>query len=259
VKVLLLPTCLPDLLFPGAVQAAERVLVRGGCAVEFRPAAVCCGQPAWNSGHVAEARRVALGTLRALEGPESIVSCSGSCASMIHEYWPELFAGTKWQRAAQDASHRVREFSSFVAGELGVEALGPARLRRRAVIGYHDSCHMMRMLGVSEAPRELLAHIDGLELRALDASTRCCGFGGTFSIRYPELSGAMGDEKVDAAVAGAIDVLVASDLGCLVHICGLAQARGVSLRGRYIAEILDEALREAAGDVASAGNDLRGP
>jgi L-lactate dehydrogenase complex protein LldE len=245
VKVLLFPTCLPDLLFPSAVRAAERVLVRAGCTVDFRTEAVCCGQPAWNSGHVAEARRVAAGALDALSGTEPIVSCSGSCSTMIHEYWPELFEGTRWARAAEDAAQRVREFSAFVADELGVESLGPARLSRHTVAGYHDSCHMMRMLGIADAPRRLLAHIEDLELRDLATPTRCCGFGGTFSIRYPEVSAAMGDEKVDDVVARDIDVLVASDLGCLMHICGRAGARGLSVRGSHVAEILDEALETA--------------
>jgi L-lactate dehydrogenase complex protein LldE len=242
VKVLLFPTCLPDLFYPAAVQAAERVLARAGCTVEFRRKAVCCGQPAWNSGHVAEARRVASGALAALAGSAPIISCSGSCSSMIHEYWPELFAGTKWEPAAADAAHRVREFSAFVADELGVESLGPARLPQPTVAGYHDSCHMMRMLGISDAPRKLLAHIEGLELRDLATPTRCCGFGGTFSIRYPEVSAAMGDEKVDDIAESGIDVLVASDLGCLMHICGRADARGMPVRGSHVAEILDEAL-----------------
>lgn len=241
-KVLLFPTCLPDLFFPQAISAAERVLLRAGCEVEWRKEAVCCGQPAWNSGHVRAARRVASGALRALGGDEPIVACSGSCATMIHEYWPELFSGTEWERAANDASHRVREFSQFVADEMGVEALPPARLDREVVAGYHDSCHMMRALGVREAPRKLLRHVRGLQLRELEASTRCCGFGGTFSIRYSELSAAMGDEKVNDAAARTIDVLVASDLGCLMHICGRAEARGVPLPGRYIAEVLDDAM-----------------
>ncbi len=242
VKVLLFPTCLPDLFFPSAVQAAERVLARASCTVDFRRQAVCCGQPAWNSGHVPEARRVASRALDALAGSEPIISCSGSCSTMIHEYWPELFEGTRWAGAAEDAAQRVREFSAFVADELGVESLGPARLSRHTVAGYHDSCHMMRMLGITDAPRRLLGHVEDLELRELAASTRCCGFGGTFSIRYPEVSAAMGDEKVDDVVAHDIDVLVASDLGCLMHICGRAGARGVRVRGRHVAEILDEAL-----------------
>jgi L-lactate dehydrogenase complex protein LldE len=244
-RVLLFPTCLPDLFFPSAVRAASRVLARVGCTVEFRKGAVCCGQPAWNSGHVADARRVAVGAMRALHGTEPIVSCSGSCATMMHEYWPELFDGTAHAAQAADVAARVREFSSFVADEVGADRLPPARLRP-TVAAYHDSCHMLRMLGISDAPRRLLSRIEGLEVRALHAQARCCGFGGTFSVRYPELSAAMADEKVDDARDREVDVLVASDLGCLMQICGRAEARGVPLTGRYIAEVLDDALTMAA-------------
>jgi L-lactate dehydrogenase complex protein LldE len=223
-KVLLFPTCLPDVFFPHAIAAAQRVLSRAGCEVEFRRAAVCCGQPAWNSGHLKEARRVAVGALEAMRGDEPIVSCSGSCTSMVHEYWPELFAETKWEHQAAEAAERVHEFSDFVVDVLGLESIGAASLGSETVVGYHDSCHMMRMLGIKEAPRALLSHIGNLRLTEMAASERCCGFGGTFSIRYPELSGAMADEKVNDASAHDITRLVACDLGCLMHICGPRRA-----------------------------------
>jgi L-lactate dehydrogenase complex protein LldE len=241
VKVLLLPTCLPSLFFPGAVGAARRVLERAGCEVEHRKAAVCCGQPGWNSGHLAEARRVASGALEALAGDEMIVSCSGSCATMIHEYWPELFADTRYEDDARSAASRIREFSSFLADDVGPESLGPAALEGKVVAGYHDSCHMMRALGVKGAPRRLLERVQGLELRPLDTAERCCGFGGTFSLRYPELSAAIADEKIDDASSKGITRLIASDLGCLMHITGRAAKRGVHLRPSHVAEVLDEA------------------
>jgi L-lactate dehydrogenase complex protein LldE len=217
------------------------VLERAGCEVEQRDGAVCCGQPGWNSGHLAEARRVASGTLAALAGDEVIVSCSGSCASMIHEYWPQLFADTRFAGEASQVSARIREFCSFVADELGPESLGPAALGTKVVAAYHDSCHMMRMLGIKSAPRRLLERIEGLELRPLETAERCCGFGGTFSLRYPELSAAIADEKVDDARARGVTRLIASDLGCLMHISGRAASRGIALRPSYVAEVLDEA------------------
>jgi L-lactate dehydrogenase complex protein LldE len=248
VKVLLLPTCLPNLFFPGAVGAARRVLERAGCEVEQREAAVCCGQPGWNSGHLADARRVAEGALKALAGDEVIVSCSGSCATMIHEYWPELFADTRYEAEARDAASRVREFSSFLADDLDPESLGPAALEGEVVAAYHDSCHMMRALRVKSAPRRLLERVDGLELRPLDTAERCCGFGGTFSLRYPELSAAIADEKIDDASSKGVTRLIASDLGCLLHITGRAAKRGVDLRPSHVAEVLDEAASpEGAG------------
>ena len=242
-RVLFFPTCLADLLFPDAARAARSVLERLGCEVNHRPGAVCCGQPAWNSGHVAEARRVAQGALRALEGAEPIVLCSGSCATMIHEYWPELFVDTAHADAAEKVAERVHEFSSFVAGRMGRD--GPGRADRESeVVCYHDSCHMLRGLGIDEAPHRLLESLDGVEVRPLDAPERCCGFGGTFSLRYPELSAAMADEKVDDVIDKGADTLVAADLGCLMQICGRAEARGVALRGRYIAEVLDAAMND---------------
>lgn len=236
-NVILFPTCLADLLFPDAASAAERVLQRAGCEVSFRSGAVCCGQPAWNSGHVEEARRVAAPTMRALEGDEPVVLCGGSCTAMIHHYWPELFAGTRHEAAARDVAARAEEFSSFISGRL--ESIGDVE-GDGGPVTYHDSCHMMRVLQIKDAPRRLLGHA-GIEVREMDASERCCGFGGTFSVRYPELSCEMADEKVDDAVAQGVGTIVASDLGCLMHICGRADARGIPLRGLYIAQVLDTA------------------
>jgi L-lactate dehydrogenase complex protein LldE len=234
VRVLLFPTCLAELVRPQAAIAAQEVLERAGCQVEVRSGGVCCGQPAWNSGHVKEARRVARGTMAALDQGRDVVVCSGSCSTMMHEYWPQLFAGTPDEERAQMVSARVHEFSSFVAQqELPVEVSAGG-----ITCTYHDSCHMMRALGIAEAPRELLGMVEGLELRELDASERCCGFGGTFSLRYPDLAATMADEKVDDAVDRDAGVLVSSDIGCLMHICGRAEARGISIEGRYIAEML---------------------
>jgi L-lactate dehydrogenase complex protein LldE len=157
---------------------------------------------------------------------------------MIHEYWPQLFSDTRWEAAARDVSDRVREFSSFVYEQsAGLDGLSSDI----GAVTYHDSCHMMRTLGIKKAPRALLGAVEGLELRELDACERCCGFGGTFSLRFPEVSAAMADEKVDDAKARGVDTIVACDLGCLMQICGRARARGVSLEGKYIAEVLDEA------------------
>ena len=241
--VILFPTCLVDLLFRDAAAAAERVLRRAGCEVERREEAVCCGQVAWNSGHVDEARRVARALVDALDGEEPVVVCSGSCTTMLREHWPTLFAGTKWESRARAVAERAWEFSSFVADDLGVEALG-ALETAPTTAAYHDSCHMLRGLRIKEAPRRLLAAVDGLRVKDMRAQERCCGFGGTFSVRYPELSCAMADDKADDASGLQVDELVASDVGCLMQICGRAEARGVELRGRYIAEVLDEAMQQ---------------
>jgi L-lactate dehydrogenase complex protein LldE len=241
-RVVLWPTCLGALLYRGAGRAAERVLARGGMHVEAREGAVCCGQPAWNSGHVDDARTVARGAVEALAGDEPVVVCSGSCTTMVSHYWGELFEGTPQQEAALDVAGRTRELCDFVANTVGVDALGPLQVDAPRVVAYHDSCHMLRSLGISDAPRTLLGAISGLEVRELAAPDRCCGFGGTFSVRHPELSGAMADDKVDDARGRGVEAIVAADIGCLLQICGRAAARDVALEGRYVAEIVSEAL-----------------
>jgi L-lactate dehydrogenase complex protein LldE len=242
--VTLFPTCLGTLLFPGASAAAERVLERGGATVSSIEDDICCGQPAWNSGHVEDARRVAARALEALAGTDDIVACSGSCTTMVSHYWAELFEGTEKAEEAQQVARRTCEFSSYVAGELGVDSLGPLKTSRSRRVAYHDSCHMLRGLGISDEPRRLLAAVEGIELQGLSAQDRCCGFGGTFSIRYPELSAAMADEKVDDIAEHEADELVASDLGCLMQICGRARSRSVGFSCRYIAEVVDEAMQQ---------------
>ena len=241
-RVTLFPTCLGTLLFPGASAAAERVLEAAGATVTSVEEDLCCGQPAWNSGHVKDALRVAERALDALAEAEEIVACSGSCTAMVSHYWVELFEGTPRAAEAERVARRTHEFSSYVAGELGVDNLGPLKTSRPRRVAYHDSCHMLRGLGISDEPRRLLAVVEGLEIQGLTAQDRCCGFGGTFSIRFPELSSAMADEKVDDVTEHEAEELVASDLGCLMQICGRARARSHDFSCRYIAEVLDEAM-----------------
>ncbi|MEO8323734.1 MAG: (Fe-S)-binding protein [Actinomycetota bacterium] len=200
----------------------------------------CCGQPAWNAGHVREAARVAKAArMKIPEGEGPIVVCSGSCVSMIEEYWSELFASQDLGDATAQVVRRVQEFSSFVAGATsGTDRIGAIRPRS---ISYHDSCHMLRLLGIKSEVRDLLSKIDGLDLHELSAPEQCCGFGGSFALRYPELSGAMADEKVNDFAGTSAQQLVAADLGCLMQICGRAATR-TTLSGIHIAQLLDEAM-----------------
>lgn len=244
-KVTLFPTCLARLLYPDAIGAARRVLQWVGLDVEEAKDAVCCGQPAWNSGHVEEARRVARGAVRELAGEDPVVLCSGSCTTMVVHYWSELFEGTELEEKARAVATRTQEFSTFLVEHADVDSFEVLELPEETTVAYHDSCHMLRALGIRTAPRELLRRIGGLELKELTAQNRCCGFGGTFSVRFPELSTAMADEKVDDLVDKEVSGVIASDLGCLMQICGRAHARGVRLDGRYIAEVLDEAIEQS--------------
>lgn len=240
-ELVLFTTCLEDTLFPDVSRAARRVLTRLGFEVTAISGPACCGQPAWNAGHIREAARVAGAARKKIpagEGP--IVACSGSCVSMIKEYWPELFTSQDLGDETDQVVHRVQEFSSFVAGATsGSDRIGAIHPRS---ISYHDSCHMLRLLGIKSEVRDLLSKIDGLDLHELSAPEQCCGFGGSFALRYPELSGAMADEKVNDFAETEAEQLVAADLGCLMQICGRAAARDTPLSGIHIAQLLDEAM-----------------
>ena len=198
--------------------------------------ATCCGQPAWNSGFVPEARRVARRTLRALEPYAAVVLPAGSCTAMIRLHWRHLFHGKPEQDLAGRVSERVFELSQYLVDVLGVTELGPPRPLTAC---YHDSCHMLRELGVRDQPRRLLAAV--AELVELPRADRCCGFGGTFSIRYPDVSTAMVDDKLAAAAQSGAAVLVSADPGCLMQIEGRAARVGNPLRVAHLATLLAEA------------------
>ena len=209
-RVQLFATCLGDLVLPDAVADAERLLVEAGCEVEVPSGQVCCGQPAFNAGHRKAARRVGRTFVRAFSRDAPVVLPSGSCATMLAHYLPELLGVEPYD---------VWELSSFLDAR---GAAVPARLTGRAV-AYHDSCHMLRELRVSEPPRRLL-EAAGAQLVPIERPDLCCGFGGTFSVRQPEISVALADDKLTSA-RGA-DALVTADPGCLVHLRGRAERVG---------------------------------
>jgi L-lactate dehydrogenase complex protein LldE len=203
-RVQLFATCLGDLMFPGAVADARTLLDEAGFEVEFPRAQVCCGQPAFNAGHRKAARRVARTFVRAFSRAAPIVCPSGSCATMAARYLPELVGVEPFD---------VWELSAFLAGH-GAEL--PRRNEGRRV-AYHDSCHMLRELRISSPPR-LLLEATGAEVIMLPRPDLCCGFGGTFSVRQPEISVAMADDKLGGVTAMGAEVLVSADPGCLMHL-----------------------------------------
>ena len=209
-RIQLFATCLGDLLLPDAVADAERLLGDAGYEVEFPAGQVCCGQPAFNAGHRSAARRVARTFARAFSPDLPVVVPSGSCATMVSRYLPEL---------VECPPFRVFELSAFLDAE-GAEV---PRLNEGRSLAYHDSCHMLRELGIEGAPRRLLER-SGATLSALPRPDLCCGFGGTFSVRQPEISVAMADDKL-AGARGA-EALVTADPGCLVHLRGRAERAG---------------------------------
>ena len=208
--VQLFATCLGDLAFPDAVADAETLLRQAGFEVEFPARQVCCGQPAFNAGHRAAARRVARSFARAFSREAPIVAPSGSCATMASHYLPELLGVEPFE---------VWELSAFLAS-VGFRPL-PRNAGRR--IAYHDSCHMLRELHVSAQPRRLLGG-SGAELVPFARPDLCCGFGGTFSVRQPEVSVAMADDKLGSARD--VDALVSADPGCLMHLRGRRERTG---------------------------------
>jgi L-lactate dehydrogenase complex protein LldE len=228
-------TCLADLAAPSVWRAARTALERAGVEVAVPQGQTCCGQPGWSAGHPDEARPVARRALRAFRGDDPVVVPSGSCAAMVTHGYPELFAGQPEEQEARDMAARTVELSQFLARH----GLRP-KPRGSGSVTYHDSCHMLRILGERESPRAVLAGVEGLELREMRDTAVCCGFGGTFSINFPEVSGHLGDDKARNAAESGADELVACDLSCLLHIAGRAHRTGVPLRARHLAEVLAE-------------------
>ena len=221
---------------PGVVADAERVLRAAGASPERPRGATCCGQPAWNSGFVADARRVARRTLRALAGSDAVVVPAGSCAAMMRLHWPQLFRGEPDEAAAARVAAATFELTQYLVDQLGWR---PPPAAERPPVTYHDSCHMLRELRVREQPRALLAAV--ADLHELPRGERCCGFGGTFSVRYPDVSTAMADDKLASARASGAATLVSADPGCLMQLDGRASRLGAQVRVRHIASVLAEA------------------
>jgi len=235
-RVSLFVTCLVDQLFPRIGLAMADVLERLGFGVDFPEAQTCCGQPAFNSGYREEARLVAGHFLDVFQASEFIVVPSGSCTAMIVRHFAELFHGdaAALERVKSVAS-RVREFSTFLTEVAGVEDVG-ARLDD--VVTFHDGCHALRELGIHSAPRRLLAHVHGLELREMEPAAECCGFGGTFAVKFAELSGAMARTRIDAIARTGARAVVSLDPSCLMQIQGALSRAGLDIRTLHLAEVL---------------------
>jgi L-lactate dehydrogenase complex protein LldE len=212
------------------------VLERLGYRVDFPEDQTCCGQPAFNTGYRAEACQVARHFLKVFRDCEYIVVPSGSCTSMIAHHFRDLFPDDPATLAAADAlASRVFEFSRFVLEVAGVDDVGA---RMRDVVTYHDSCHALREFGIKDGPRRLLAKVDGLELREMDAAEECCGFGGTFSVKLPEISGGMARTKIDSIVRTGARTVVSVDSSCLMQIQGALSRAALPVRTMHLAEVL---------------------
>lgn len=237
-RVALFASCMADLAAPGPARATVEVLEAMGTSVEMPAAQSCCGQPALNSGFPTEARMLARHWIETFEPYEAVVSPSGSCVAHVHHQLPRILGGP-WAARARDMAARTWELSQFLARWGGDLRL---RLDTGVKVTLHDSCHMLRSLGERHSAREVLGRVEGLELVEMDDPEICCGFGGTFAAKFPEVSVAMADSKLEQSRRTGADWLVAGDPGCLMHLQSRADWLGSGARTRHLAEVLRDAL-----------------
>ncbi len=231
-------TCIVDMIYPHSGMAAVEVLERVGVSVDFPAAQTCCGQMGFNGGYRPEARQVARQFLRAFADAEVIVTPSGSCATMVRHSYPELFADDlEWRQRAEHAASITWELTEFLVDGLGVTDLGIS-LRQPRTVALHDACHGLRGLGIQRQPRALLANVQNLTVIELSGADQCCGFGGLFAVKMPEVSTAMLDEKVRHIAASGADAIVTCDASCLTQINGGLSRHGSAVRVYHVAEVL---------------------
>ena len=260
-RVGLFVTCLVDLYRPSTGFAAVRLLEAAGCEVEVPEGQTCCGQPAFNSGDADTARAVARSVIGRFEGFDHVVAPSGSCAGMLRRHLPDLFSGgdTRWRERAERLAGRTWELTSFLVDVCGMDGAGGALASVAAPNGvrrvtYHDSCSGLRELGVREQPRRLLAGVAGLDLVEMPDREVCCGFGGTFCVKYPGISGRMVGEKVGNVAATGADAVLAGDLGCLLNIAGRLGRERRPVRVFHVAEVLAGTACRGIGEPADGRN-----
>lgn len=257
-RAALFVTCVNDALYPRTGVAVVRLLERLGVAVDFPAAQGCCGQPPYNTGYRYESEPLLRRTAEAFAGHPYVVAPSGSCVAMIREHYPRIGAkaaaegrGSELADLAADLVPRVYELTEFLVDVLGVTDVGA---HFPHTVTYHPSCHGLRTLGLGDRPRRLLAAVRGLDLVELPGAEECCGFGGTFAVKNPDVSAAMGADKIRAARATGAEVLCGADNSCLAHLDGTLRRAGAPLRTLHIAEILASTQTTAT---ATEGNRLR--
>lgn len=239
-KVALFIPCFVDQLHPQVGLDTAQVLRRIGCEVEFPEAQTCCGQPAFNTGYWQEAAPLAERFVRIFASAETVVCPSGSCATMVRNFYPELLAQSPLREQAIAVGRRVYELSEFLVKVAGVTDLGAAFPHR---VTLHDSCHALRELHLKQEARELLCHVRGLELVEMPDSEQCCGFGGTFATKFAMISSAMGGAKCDAVETSGAEFVTAVDSSCLMHMEGVLRRRKSKARTIHLASILAQEAR----------------
>ncbi|MFV0295678.1 MAG: (Fe-S)-binding protein [Hyphomicrobiaceae bacterium] len=235
-RVALFATCLVDLMRPSVGFAAAKLIEQSGCRVDVPPGQTCCGQPAYNSGDTVTAEDLARQTIAALEGFDHVVAPSGSCAAMIKVHYPKLLKDdAHWYARAEALAAKTHELLSFLVDVRGMTDVGRSHAGR---VTYHDSCSGLRELGVKEQARTLLKSVEGLELVEMSDCEVCCGFGGTFSVKYDDISNAMVEKKTANIAEARSDLLLAGDLGCLMNMAGKLRRQNRQTEVRHVAEVL---------------------
>ena len=240
-------TCLVDLMRPTVGFASVKLLEEAGCIVAVPAAQTCCGQPAYNNGDRKDTRAIAEQVIAAFEPYDYVVAPSGSCAGMLKVHYPTLFAGdAAWEARAQAFSAKVFELTSFLVDVRGMTRVDAAF---DGSVTYHDSCAGLRELDVHDQPRKLLASVAGLTMKDLEDADVCCGFGGTFCVKYPDISNGIVEKKAETIAATGADTVLAGDLGCLMNMAGKLQRQGRTVAARHVAEV----LAGMTGDVPPIG------
>ena len=234
-KVQIFIPCFIDQLYPQTAFSMVKVLEKGGCEVLYPPNQTCCGQPAYNAGYLADARQVCKKWLHDFEGTDYIVCPSASCTGFIRNYYQRFFADGSDYHQLKSVTSRLYEFTEFLTNVLGCDEWGAVL---NAVAVYHDSCAGLRECKIKEEPRRLLGKVQGLQLHEMADTDTCCGFGGTFAIKYEAISAAMADQKINHALAAGAEYIISTDTSCLMHIDGCIRNKGLSLKTMHVADVL---------------------
>ncbi|MEO8406724.1 MAG: (Fe-S)-binding protein [Chitinophagaceae bacterium] len=227
--------CFVDQLYPDTAFNMVKVLEKAGCTVSYNASQTCCGQPAFNAGFWDEAKTVCTKFLKDFSGTDYIVSPSASCTGFVRNYYSKLFEDSSLRHDVADIGNRLYEFSEFLVKVLKVDNFG-ASLPGKAT--YHDSCAGLRECKIKTEPRKLLSNVKGLELTEMNDVETCCGFGGTFAIKFEGISVGMGEQKVENALATGAEYIISTDLSCLMHLQGYIKTKGYSIQTMHLADVL---------------------
>ncbi len=235
-KVSLFITCMCDIFSANVGKDTVEILERLGCEVDFPEAQTCCGQPAYNSGYITNTKKTMKHMMKVFRDAEYVVGPSGSCVAMLRSYQDVFHGDTEWQEEAKGFSAKCYELTQFLVDVLGIVDVGSTF---KGKVTYHPSCHMTRLLGVKDAPMQLLNHVKGVELVKLPHGEDCCGFGGTFAVKNAVISGQMVQEKADHVKETEAEYLVGGDMACLMNIGGRLSREGRNVKVIHLAEILN--------------------